>query len=311
MIDKFKKLIKKIILREVLEDYRICKTVPQIKKNYRNYCILEKKLLRGGAKKLEIKYKNEKYIFDELDDPETTVKTYVLQAKNYDTDCVMLNINKEDGVVSIHNLSSYGLKCSESLITNIGTHLIKLTIKLLIKYKEKFNIKKIILSDHSFIYCNSTKSNVRMGDLHTLKHGTTFYGTFGFRPFDENKDKDTKLKKIFNNNSIIMKDLKVKDSNLLDYLLKYKNKYIERYKKDKSFLSATYQNNKYPDNENIDNIIDYVKNNENMLLMNIINKISTKDVFDKNCKLLNYLIPKLFKSNNLYSFHNITFELYL
>ena len=136
MIDKFKVLIRKIILREVLEDYRISKTVTQIKKNYKNFALLERQLQLGGSSTLKINYKNEEYIFDEIDDYETSIKTYILQAKKSDSDCVMITIDKEIGIASINNLSSTGLKCFETLITNIGTHLIKITIKLLTKYKD-------------------------------------------------------------------------------------------------------------------------------------------------------------------------------
>jgi hypothetical protein len=280
MIDKFYNLIHKILLRDILQDYRKSKTVTEIKKNYKNFTLLEKQLQKGG-KNLKIIYKKETYTFDELDDPFSTIKTYVLQAKDSDSDCIMITIDKITGISSINNLTSTGIKCSETLINNIGKYLVEITIKLLKKYKDKLNIKKIELSDHSFLYCNNT--TISLADLYILKHGITFYSLFGFLPTDY------ELKKSFYNNNIIMKNLKIKDSKLLYFL----NKYSIEYKKD------------------INHIINYITKNQDKLLMNIINKLSSKDVFNNNCELLIYIIPKLIKVNGIKSFHNKTFELEL
>lgn len=56
-------------------------------------------------------------------------------------------------------------------------------------------------------------------------------------------------------------------------------------------------------------IIDYVKQNQNKLLSEIITILSSKDNFENICEILNYIISKLIKRNNLTSFHNKAFEL--
>lgn len=288
MKNKFYLLLRKILLYRVLQNYKINKTFTDTKKNFNNYVLLEKKLQIGGSK-INITYENELYEFDELDDPYSTVKSYVLQAKDSESDCVMITIDKELGISSIDNLTSVGLKCSNTLINDIGKHLIKLSIKLLQNNKEKFNIKKIIITDHSFIFCKDIKNNINLADLYTLKHGITFYGSFGFIPYDENDETNNKLKKYFYQNNKIIKELKVIDSKLLYYIEKYVKK----------------------TNYNIDELINYVKENNNNLLMNVMKVISSKKYFDKYCKVLNYIIPKLFNSNKLKSFHNLSFELLL
>jgi hypothetical protein len=291
MIDKFKELITKIIIKELLENYRICKTTSQTKQNYKNYASLEKILMKGDSEQLIINYENENYIFDVLDDSDTNVKIYVLQSKDSDSDCIMISINKISGIASINNLLSDGLICSEKIITNIGALLFELTIKLIKKYKDKFNIQKILLSDHSSLYCNQIRKIISLADLHTLKHGITFYGKFGFTPYDSdnsyNVDSNKKLNKKFNKNKEIIKNLKVKDSKLLYYLEKFQNK------------------GKY----DINKIINYVKDNQDELLSEVITVLSSKENFNMMCEVLNYIIPKLFNANRLTSFHNKSFEL--
>jgi len=279
MQNKFYPKIREILLHRVLQDYKINKTFRNTKNNYKNFVLLEKSIQKGGSK-LSIKYENEVFIFDELDDPYSSVKSYVLQAKESDDDCIMITIDKATNISSIDNLTSNGIKCSDKLVSEVGKHLIKLTIKLLKENKEKFNIKKIMVSDHSFLYCKNIKLNISLADLYTLKHGITFYGSFGFTPVDRN------LKNKFKRNYQIMQKLKVNDSKLLYYLEKYHKKY-----------------------NNIDHLLKYINESKDELLMDSIKYISSKEKFDDNCKVLNYIIPKIFKSNNITSFHNIQFEL--
>ena len=49
-----------------------------------------------------------------------------------------------------------------------------------------------------------------------------------------------------------------------------------------------------------------IKENQDKLLV-----LTSNDNFNVICKLLSYIIPKLFRSNGLTSFHNKTFELIL
>jgi hypothetical protein len=291
MIDKFKKKIRQILLNKTIYKYKINQSRVDILKNLKNFGLLEKQLI-GGGKNLTIEYNNELFIFTKLDDEYTTITSYILQAKNKNFECVVISIDKELGHASIDNLSTDDLICSDKIITNIGTHLVQLTIKLLKKYKDKFNIQKILLTDHSSLYCNNIKKSISLADLYTLKHGITFYGKFGFVPYDNdpillsNIESNKKLNKKFNKNKEIIKNLKVKDSKLLYYLDKFQNK-------------------KY----DISKIINYVKEKQDNLLSEVITVLVSKKNFNIICEVLNYIMPKLFNSNGLTSFHNKTFEL--
>lgn len=294
MNNKFYIKIRQILLNKIVLTYKINKTRNELIKNLKNFGLLEQQL-KGGGKNLTVEYNNETFIFIKLDNEYSTIVTYVLQAKNNDSDCIVISIDKELNRASIDNLTTNELQCSNSIVNNIGSHLIELTIKLLKKYKNKFNINKILISDHSFLFCSKAKVNINLADLYTLKHGITFYGKFGFIPYDNNPilnmistiNSNKTLNKKFNKNKEIIKILKVCDSKLLDYLEKFQTKI------------------KY----DISKIIDYVKQNQNKLLSEIIKTLSSKDNFENTCEILNYIIPKLIKLNNLTSFHNKAFEL--
>jgi hypothetical protein len=201
--------IRNILLNNIVLHYNNNKSLDQRLKNLKNFGLLEKSLNVGGED-LEVKYNDEKYIFKKIDDPYSKIVSYILFSINEKDNCVVISIDKKTHIANIDNLSSNGLKCSYSVITEVGKHLVKITIKLLKKYKDKLNINKIVLTDHSFLFCESIKNNIELSQLYTLKHGHTFYGALGFLPFN-----DKLLKKYKNNNNII-KNLLVKDSYLSD-----------------------------------------------------------------------------------------------
>jgi hypothetical protein len=103
----------------------------------------------GGGNKIIIDYDNYNYIFEEseIDD-----NHYILYSKN-DEDCVTVIISKEDQVAEIHSIGNY--KSCLMAITNegVGSTLLKITLKMLKKYKQKLGIKMIILTDNSLIRC--------------------------------------------------------------------------------------------------------------------------------------------------------------
>jgi len=269
--------IRNVLLNNIVLHYNNNKSRKQRLKNLKNFGLLEKSL-NGGGTDLKVEYNDEIYIFNKLDDLYSSIVSYVLSSIDKKSDCIIISIDKETNIGTIDNLSTDGIKCSNNLMSNVGKHLVKLTIKLLSKYKDKLNINKILLSDHSFLFCKSIKNNINLADLYTLKYGNTFYGSLGFLPCSNGKK--------YKNNYKIIQKLLVKDS----YLLYYLNKYSKKYNIDISELKI------------------YVEINENTKLSEVIKLISSKDNFDKHCHLLNYIIPKIFEKNMLTSFHNQSFE---
>lgn len=287
-MDFFKQNIRKILLENTVHDYYNNLTTEQTKKNLKNFGLLEKEL-NGGGKDLHINYNDETYTFTKIDDLNSSTLYYVLYSTNKKDECVVIIINKELKIANINNISSYGLKCSNTIINEQGKHLIKITINLLKKYKNKFNIEKIFIKDHSFLSCKSIKNTIILADLYILKYGHTFYGSFGFLPYHEHIDDKKELNKQYNHNLKKISELLVNDSYLIHYLNKYSTKY----------------------DIDISDLIKYAEKNKNKPLSEIIKLISSRSNFDNYCHMLKYIIPKLFYKNRLYSFYNKTFEFIL
>ncbi len=284
----FKQNIRKILLENTVHGYYNNITTEQTKKNLKNFGLLEKEL-NGGGKDLHINYNDETYTFTKIDHPYSSLLYYVLYSTNKNDECVVIIIDKELKIANINNISSDGLKCSNTIIKEQGKHLIKITINLLKKYKNKFNIEKIFIKDHTFISCKSIKNTIVLADLYILKYGHTFYGSLGFLPYHEHDDDKKELNKQYNHNLKIISKLLVNDS----YLIHYLNKYSIIYDID------------------ISDLIKYAEENKNKPLSEIIKLISSRSNFDNYCHMLKYIIPKLFYKNRLYSFYNKTFEFIL
>jgi hypothetical protein len=67
-------------------------------------------------------------------------------------DCVSIIISKEYKLAEIHGIGNYK-NCLQNSNTNVGSTLLKITIKMLKKYKNKLGINMIILTDNSIKIC--------------------------------------------------------------------------------------------------------------------------------------------------------------
>ena len=248
--------------------------------------------MTGGSK--IIKYQNEEYEFfnmdeNDIENNENDINVYILEAKDTDSTCVMITIAKNSTTATLTNLSTDGIKCSNTLSQNIGSHMIKITIKFIKKY---FNfIKAIELVDHSFILCKLNKQQIYLGNLLVLKTGHTFYGREGFRPYNSNNKLDTKeLVKSYNNNITIMDNLTINNSNVITYISRYLKK---------------------QENKNIIKILEYANNHLDMKFTKFFEKIFKKDLFDELCDFINYISIKVILHNKITNFHNKHFILFL
>ena len=125
-----------------------------------------------------------------------------------------------------------------------GTILLKLAIQFLKERKQRYDIKQIILMDNSLLYCttyvnkkkdkskidNDKKKEklkqisrtIKLGLYHTLKNGHTWYGDYGFRPYDNRKRKLHKeLNELYENNINIVANTKISNDNLFNIIHKY------------------------------------------------------------------------------------------
>lgn len=185
------------------------------KYDYRFTKFYQNSLLQSGGG-LEVTYKSQKVKFYKIVDDGIT--TLFLSGKNKNNKCVTIIIHEYDQNAEIREISTNPYKpCQLPKILNKGSSYLDITMKLLTKYKDKFGIKTIYITDNSFIYCNGI--NISLAELSFLQYGSTFYGRWGFKPKLKQHRKDYKAsqKKIFN--------FKVKNINLEKFIYK-------KYKKD-------------------------------------------------------------------------------
>ena len=237
----------------------------------------------SGKRKLSIKYNNNKYIFEEsvIDDDYFILYS---QEKN-PLSCVSILLSNKNKNAEIHEISDFK-ECMVDTNTKVGSTLLKITIKMLKKYKDTFNIKTVTLSDNSLKYCSSNKKRIILSQMLILLNGETWHGRYNFRPFDLITQKlDKLLNKKYEENINIMNKITIKDANIL--------KYIKMTKKE-AFIRGITQ------------LLEY---NPNMLLKEFLNNF-LKD-YDETCELFSIFYKKLFIDIGLYNFHKQTFGLVL
>jgi hypothetical protein len=170
--------------------------------------------------KLNINFNNHNYKFEESN---INANHYILYSKE-DDNCVIVIISKKDNTAEIHGIGNYKTCLYESN-QNVGSILLKLTIKMLKKYKNKFNIKMIILADNSLKQCG--KNNIKLSLMLTLITGDTWYGKYGFRPIDYQNDEyiiDKFNTELYEKNKKIINKLKISDIDLLKFIKLTNNK---------------------------------------------------------------------------------------
>ncbi len=183
--------------------------------------------MTGGA--FSINYKEHHIKFNKLVE-DNLLKLY-LSTPDESCNCISIIIDIHLGVAYINNVTNDKYtNCFEQPELNNGKAIMEISIKMLKKFKDKFNIKQIQLKDNSFITCDD-KTTIVLSDLSFLQHNETFYSRFGFKPREDtdyenymknkailsiSKVKKIKLDKILNNyNNVI--NLKLKEQILEDY----------------------------------------------------------------------------------------------
>ena len=234
----------------------------------------------GGGNKLTITYNGNEYIFEKsiVDD-----NHYILSSKMND-DCVSIIISS-NGLTEIHGIGNYDT-CLIDTNQNVGSHLLKLTLKMFKKYKNKFNIKMITLTDNSLKKCG--KHDIKLAQMLTLLTGDTWYGKYGFRPikYDNNTFViDNHDNKNYEKNKTIMNHLRIKDIKLLNYIKLTEN--------DKIIKATEKIINEAP----------------KMLLKDYLSNFLSN--YDKSCDNFNKFYRKLYEDIGLTNFHKQQFGLIL
>jgi hypothetical protein len=249
---------------------------------YRNSEIIRKENIKfktffnqkgGSTKNLTVNYKNNRYTFEES---EIDKNYYILFSKNGD-ECINIIISEITNTAEIIGIKAYE-DCLCDSNKNIGSILLKITMKLVKKYKDKYDIKTIILKDNSIKKCNN--NNIKLPIMLILLTGDTWYGKYNFRPYIYNNYKyhlDKFNNKLYEKNKKKILSLKITDINLLKYISKTKNvKLIEATEKT-------------------------ILNNPSLLLIDFLSKILNKfNGYDKTCNDFIKFYEKLYYDISLF-----------
>ena len=197
-----------------------------------------------------------------------------------DSSCITIQINKKTKVASIHNISkekNYCFNHADFILKHQGTFYLKMAIKLLKKYKEKFNINKITLIDNAVITCKESsefdKGKFNLSQSLLFTNGYTWYEKFGFKITDEKKNK------IVENSKKVIESLKIKDIDFDPILLDASENKLYK------FISAT----------TINHIKKTIKDNKNADFMLVMKHLFYDNRNDETCLLYSLINNKLLR----------------
>jgi hypothetical protein len=243
----------------------------------------------NGKTKFSILYDNIEYKFYESIINENHYILYNDHNIDNPIDCVIIIMSKIDDTdyyqAEIHSIGN-DKSCLHDSVTNIsvGSLLLKITLQMLKKYHDKLKIKHVTLTDNSLKFCENIKKSIKLSLMLTLLTGHTWYGKYGFRPFDDdNYDYNKILVNNYNKNIEIINSITMEKSNILKYIeLTEKKQIIEDVKK-------------------------LLETNPDMLLKNFLS-LFLKD-YDKSCKYFYIFYEILYQDIGLFDFHKKLFGL--
>ncbi len=183
-------------------------------------------------------------------------------------DCITVFIRKDENIAIIHNVSYYENCAREGLKKpGGGDILFRMILTYLIKNKEKYKIKRIILTDHSFLACSEENNiRVKLSQLRMITHGKTWYMKYGFKPYDSFKMKpDTGALRLIEHNNKVLSKLKTKSVKVMK-------------------KASKFSNLKLKEIENLEN--------EHLLFKDFIIALSKE--FNKYCPLIESLLDKVY-----------------
>lgn len=176
----------------------------------------------NGSKAKKIKYVHDKisYVLNEI----KCCNGYdiSIRRKNDPSNatCLHIVIDSELKLAYVQNISYYQDCVSVGLERpGGGGKLLRMCIQFLKDNKDRYNVKRIQLKDNSFFLCQRYNKKINFALMHTLLYGDTWYGKYGFRPYDPMNDvEDKELTKFYDSNKKIITMTKTKDTNLYNCL---------------------------------------------------------------------------------------------
>lgn len=253
--------------------------------------------MNGGGeieiKKEIFKYKDYKFNIRTLKDTENNRISIKISSNIYGF-CLLMFIDKDTNYVLIENISNFP-DCAINKIMPYrggGKILLNVAINFLRINYNLYKKNRIVLADNSQIRCidkNNKNRTLFLAPLTTLKKGHTWYGMFGFRPFDDQEQKpDINGFRRYKENYEKMQRLKL----------------IDNIKIIKMILEVEKKNNFNIINAEIINNI--INKNKDILIKDFIQKILE---IDKFCVIFEKIYIDILIELKLYNFRGELFYL--
>jgi len=263
---------------------------------YENF--FKKNNLMNGGGEIEIKkeilnYKEYKFNVRTLKDTENDRISIKISSNNYGF-CLLMFIDTETNYILIENISNFPDCAINKRMPYRGGG--KILLYVVITFiKQNYNIYKrnrIVLADNSYINCfdkNNKNRTLFLAPLTTLKKGHTWYGMYGFRPFDDNEQKPNRDKiRRYKDNYDKMQKLKLIDNiKIIRMIMEVENKYHF------NIINADMINN-------------IIRKNKDILVKDFIQKILE---IDKFCVIFEKIYIDILIELKLYNFRGELFYL--
>lgn len=185
-----------------------------------NIKIFHDSIQKGGEIK-DVKYtlNNRTHTFRlSVDESKEFYEILVLTENNYE--CVSVYIYKGTKVAELHNMS-YNRGCAREGLSSPGGGkiLLEFMVNHLKQNKDKYNINRIVLKDNSFIEHPSCPEKLFLARFKMIMENTTWYIKHGFKLYDAESNKPSKLmSEVLNHNKKIIDNLKIKDVEVISIL---------------------------------------------------------------------------------------------
>ena len=205
--------------------------------------------------------------------------------------CALINIERNLHIAYLSNISYFRNCTTPDLVrTKGGSTILQFLLGFLKKNKDVLGINRIVLKDNSIKVCNNCPHNIQLNTMYFLLHHQTWYGKYGFRPFDKIEMKpDIQYTKLYNQNREKISQLKVKDTKLGNYF----KEAIKEYDKNK--------------NIDLDHMLNIVNLWKDKPLSQVL-RVMMKD-YDKYCCIFGYIQKMLYIDLNLQNFYGFDFYL--
>lgn len=222
-----------------------------------------------GGRTITIDYNNEQFSFVEFD-----TNFWSLRSPDNNYDCVIIGIDTEHNVAAICNINADTVMCGHTILTNQGSHLLRIALQFLRENKARLNINRIQLTDTATISCPGNRK-IRLDMFLTLLTGETWYGKHGFRPVDK------KCRDEYRYNRNIMSTTKIQDIGFDSILTKRKDRLTEE--------QYNYLHKKYNEIKETD-----------VLVKDFLKHVFRKTKYKMMCSVFNYIWVDLASGLNLH-----------